>query len=146
MIKKIFFSVAILSFLITDCFCQDVTISKNESNFSLTNSIWYTEGYQYHQGDSLKFISEIDVNYYMGELGWEFGSKYEISRDTLTIQTICAAFEVNDISGYKPDLIQKYKIKKDSLSLIYLANYRNNQWIEADEKRYKMINNFKRIK
>jgi hypothetical protein len=143
--KKLIFSAVILSFLTAVGICQDRYI-KNGSDYTLTNSIWYAKGDNFYQGDSLEFTSKTDVQYFMGELGWEFDSKYKISGDTLIIQTICAAFEVNDISGYKPDLIQKYQINKDSLILIYSANYRNNQWIEADEERYKMINGFKKIK
>lgn len=82
----------------------------------------------------------------MGELGWNFDSEYTILGDTLTVLTITIAFEVDDISGYKPDLIQKYKISKDALTLIYLANFRNNKWVEADKDRYDNIKNFKRIK
>lgn len=113
---------------------------------SIVGTKWSSEGYNGLLGDSLFFINETDVKYFMGELAWVFDSKYEISTDTLIIQTVLVAFEIEDITGMNPDLIQKYTITGDSLILIYLANFRNNRWVDAEKERYKIVNNFWKIR
>ena len=81
----------------------------------------------------------------MGEISWYFDSKYKIKKDTLIIETVTAAFEVNDITGLKPDLMQKYCVKNDSLKLVYLGNWRSDKWVEASQDRFNNINDFNKI-
>jgi len=89
---------------------KEVHIEKKDSKenqkveFDLVKSIWKSEGIHGFQGDSLIFVTNNKVRYYLGEIDWDFDSDYRISNDTLTIRTITAAFEMNDLSGLKPDL------------------------------------------
>jgi len=107
---------------------------------------WYSTGQNNIPGDTLTFTSQDNVEYFLGELSWTFDSKYKISNDTLIIETVTSAFEVKNITGLKPDLIQKYFVTNDSLKLIYLGNWRGNKWTEASQERYNNINDFRKIK
>lgn len=127
---------------------ENSTIENSKYTTTLIGSTWYAKGFDDWKGDTLKFISEKEVNYFMSEISWEFQSKYEVKNDTIIVKTILAEFEVEDISGYSPSLIQKYILKNDSLILKYVANFNfnSNEWIEADKERIIMTNNYKRIK
>jgi hypothetical protein len=119
-----------------------VEIKKN--NLGLNGTKWYSKGLYNLPGDTLTFTSQSNVEYFLGELSWTFDSQYEIKHDTLTIETITSSFEVNDVSGLKPDLKQKYLVTTDFLKLIYLGNLRENKWIEATQERYKNISDFRK--
>jgi len=126
---------------------MDKTVpEKQEKKINLEKTVWASNGIYSPEGDSLIFKSDKKVRLYLGDLGFDFDSEYKISNDTLIIETILAAFEMNNISGLKPDLIQKYLITKDSLQLLYLANRRNNKWEKADTNRVKQISNYYKIK
>ena len=118
----------------------------NQNEIELKGTKWYSAGQNNFLGDTLTFTSQDNVEYFLGELSWYFDSKYKIEKDTLIIVTVTAAFEVNDITGLKPDLIQKYCLTNDSLKLVYLGNWKGNKWVEASHDRYNNINDFKRIK
>lgn len=126
------------------CECQTVEHS-NIKALALTGTKWYSIGHNSFSNDSMFFRSGDKVEYFLGELSYYFDSRYTIEKDTLTIETVLAAFELNDISGIKPDLLQKYLILGDTLKLIYLGNKRENKWIEASRERYSNINDFNRI-
>lgn len=111
----------------------------------LIGTKWCARGYQSFPSDTLTFKAQNKVEYFMGELSWIFDSHFEQKGDTVIIETCTMAFEVADISGMKPDLLQKYLLKSNSMKLIYLANYRNNKWIVASHERYDFINDFKRV-
>lgn len=125
---------------------KKVTAENLKIELDLVKSIWASNGIHGLQGDSLIFVSEKHVRYYMGEISWDFDSDYRISNDTLTIKTITAAFEMNDVSGLKPDLIQNYVITKDSLILISLKNKIWDKWEYADIDRINKIPNYYRLK
>lgn len=145
--KKLFLFLIVSAFGISSF--QEASEDKkkpSKSIFSIVGTKWYREGNNILPGDTLHFINETEVRYYMGELSRTFDSKYELNKDTVFIQTITAALEVNDVEGFEPDLIQKYLISGDSLKLLYLANRRRGEVIEASPNRYKRINDFVKIK
>ena len=125
---------------------SEVKEKPSESDPEIVGTKWYNDGYFTFPGDTLFFVNEKKVEYFLGELPWTYDSQYEIKKDTLIVKTVTAAFEVNDITGLEPDLIQKYIISADSLKLVYLANRRNGDFIEADPGRYKKISDFVKIK
>lgn len=116
-----------------------------KDNNSIVGSKWCTE-VQGFSSDTLTFKANNEVEYFMSELNWVFDSNYELVGDTVIIKTITIDFEVDDISEFKPDLIQKYLLKSNTMKLFYLANYRNNKWVEAESDRYDSINDFVRVK
>jgi hypothetical protein len=118
----------------------------NIDNNNLVGTKWYSKGNYGMPGDTLNFVNEKRINYFMSEVGFEYSSEYKTYGDTLTILTKTQALEVNDVSKLKPNLKQKYLIKKDTLKLIYLANKKNKIWEEAGKNRYKRSSDFFRIK
>jgi hypothetical protein len=116
-----------------ECEFSELDFNSNISELELNGTMWYRAGYRGFSGDSLVFTSDNDVRYYMGELSWTFDSKYKMKNDTLIIKTVSAAFEVDDITGLDPDLVQKYVVKEKSLSLVYQANYRKDKWVKVSE-------------
>ncbi len=75
----------------------------------------------------------------MCELSWTFNSHYKFEGDTVTIRTVVAAFEVDDTIKLEPDLIQKYALLGDSMKLVYLANRRGRNFVEADSNHYRWV-------
>ncbi|MGB3852672.1 MAG: hypothetical protein WA958_22095 [Tunicatimonas sp.] len=116
-----------------------------ESTNEIVGTRWYSKT-SHLPNDSLFFISAHEVEYFMGELSWTFNSHYKFEGDTVTIWTIVAAFEMDDTIELEPDLIQKYILLGDSMKLVYLANRRGRNFVEADSNRYRLINDFVRIK
>lgn len=124
--------------------CYSQTSEKDDEN-RLYNSVWYAESNLHSDADSLRFISNKQVKYYLSELGADFISEYKIENNILTILTDLSSFESAESNWFSPNLKLRFKIHKDSLELIYLANF-EKKWIEASEMRYQVLNNFKKKK
>jgi hypothetical protein len=117
-----------------------------KKKLDLKGTSWASKSMHGLEGDSLIFETNKKVRLFLGELNWDFDSEYVVSNDTLTVKSILATFEMNDVNGLEPDLIEKFVITKDSLFLFYLANKRNNKWEKANSDRLKMIQNYHKIK
>ena len=138
---KIFLILAILT--VQDL---DGNSQSSDDNNTLVGTKWYSKGNYGMPGDTLNFVNEKRINYFLGEVGFEYNSEYKINGDTLTILTKTQALEVADVSKLKPNLKQNYIIEQDSLKLISLANKKNKIWKEASKNRYKRSNDFVKIK
>lgn len=122
-----------------DCNCCE------QSDPNVIGTTWVSL-YGYFANDTLNFTTANDVEYFMGELEWIFDSKYEQSKDTLTILTKTFAFEMDDVSEFPPDLRQTFLLTKDSLILLNLENRKNERWESANSDRMQQLNNFFKVK
>jgi hypothetical protein len=122
-----------------DCNCCE----QGDSN--VIGTTWVSLG-GYFANDTLNFTTANNVEYFMGELEWIFDSKYEQSKDTLTILTKTFAFEMDDVSKFPPNLRQTFLLTTDSLILLNLENRNNERWESANSEQMQQLNNFFKVK
>lgn len=91
--------------------CYSQTSEKDDEN-RLYNSVWYAESNLHPDADSLRFISNKQVKYYLSELGADFISEYKIENNILTILTDLSSFESAESNWFSPNLKLRFKIIK----------------------------------
>lgn len=106
-------------------------------SINLVGTIWIQKSQHPFSSDydSLKFLNKNTVEYYLSDISWTFTSTYSTIKDTLSIKTTLAGFEVKDASKLKPDLIQRYIIHQDSLNIIFQKNiFRSGEKVSTREE------------
>ncbi len=101
-----------------------------QSAQDLKGTTW-TRTTNFGAADSLKFISEKDVQFYMNELDWTFNSTYSLNGNKCLVLTKLAELEVEFTEQLKPTLKQEYELEGGFLRPTSTERFRSGQWTKV---------------